>query len=108
MTKVLSFFLGVLLCFSMNANASSFKGYKRQPASEIIIYTETVDRFSETNADFLILISRHSALYRFPKKTEYVDQVRDFLNSRMKRKSTIVFEVDATTAEILNISNAKK
>ena len=107
MIKLSMFLLGILLCFDMTANASSFKGYKRQPASEIIKYTETVDRFNETQTEFLILISRHAAFYRFPKNSEYADQVRDFLNSRMRRKSAVVFEVDATTAEILSLSDAK-
>jgi hypothetical protein len=100
--------LGVLIFFNMNANASSFKGYKRQPAGEILKYTETVERFSETNDDFLILISRHAALYRFPKSVGYADQVRDYLNSRMRAKKLLSFEVDPTTAEILNISDIQK
>jgi hypothetical protein len=92
----------------MGANAASFKGYKRQPAGETLKYTETVERFSETQDDFLILISRHAALYRFPKSVSYADQVRDYLNNRIRTKKLLIFEVDPTTAEILNISDVQK
>ena len=100
--------VGIILFLNISANSSNFKGYKRQPAGEPLKYIETVERINETQEDFLILISPHAAFYRFPKNIGYVDQVRKYLNGRMKTKGLIIFEIDPTTAEILNISDAQK
>lgn len=86
-------------------NASSFKGYRRQPTAELTTNTGTINRFIETEKDFLILISGYAAFYRFPKTVSYADQVRGYLNSRMKTKKTVVFEIDPRTAEIINLSD---
>lgn len=107
-SKLNKLILGLVIFFNMTANAASFKGYKKQPASSVLKYTESVERFSENQKDFLILISRHAALYRFPKSVGHADQVRDYLNKSIKSKTPVIFEVDPTSTEILNISDPKK
>jgi hypothetical protein len=106
--KFIEIIFGALFLFNVGANAASFEGYKRQPAGEVLKYTETVERFSETQDDFLIQISRHAALYKFPKSGTYTDQVRFYLKNRMGTKKLLVFEVDPFTARILNISDTQK
>ncbi len=97
-----------LILYSMNALASKFKGYRRSPSSELMTLTESVDRVAETKTDFLILLSHHAALYRFPKSTEYTSQVREFFKQRMKSKQPIVVSIDPTTAQILYIEDPTK
>jgi hypothetical protein len=88
-----------------NAEASQFKGYGKSPNGETLTLNETIDRITETQHDFLVLISRHAALYRFPKFDEYAGQVREFLQSRSKNRKAVVFQIDPTTARILYVSD---
>lgn len=109
MVKIQYQWFGILLIlFSMNALASKFKGYGRTPSAESKTLTESVDRFEETQTDFLILLSHHAALYRFPKTNEYASQVREFLKQRMKSKQPVVVSIDPTTAQILYIEDPTK
>lgn len=107
-SKLNKILLGVLVSLGINANAASFKGYKKKIEGKVFIYTETAERFTETQDEFLILMSRHAAFYRFPKSVAYAAQVRDFLNNRIKTKQVLIFEVDPMTAKILNISDVQK
>ncbi|MCX7978941.1 MAG: hypothetical protein N2578_08050, partial [Bdellovibrionaceae bacterium] len=68
-------------------------------------YVEVIERFIEDEKDFLVLISRRAAFYRFPKTVTYAGDVRNFLSDRMKKKRLVEFEVDPTTAQILKISD---
>lgn len=98
-------FLLTGLMMASQVNASSFKGYKRQPTAQMTTNTGSIVRFIETEKDFLILISGYAAFYRFPKTVSYADQVRGYLNSRMKNKKAVVFEIDPRTAEIISLSD---
>ncbi|PIS11482.1 MAG: hypothetical protein COT73_03720 [Bdellovibrio sp. CG10_big_fil_rev_8_21_14_0_10_47_8] len=91
--------------FCMNTDASKFKGYGRAPGKKPMILTESVERIEEGGNDFLILLSRHAALYRFPKSNEYASQVRSFLKQRMKSKKPIVVTIDPLTAQIFYIED---
>lgn len=105
--KALSFVLiGIIL--TTTAYASSFKGYKKSSSGDSLKYTASIQRILETDQDFHILISGYAAFYRFPKTVSYADQVRGYLNTRMKNKKKVVIEIDPRTAEIIFISDPAK
>ncbi len=94
------FLLTAVLVFSNQALATKFKGATAHQATKAIILTESVDRFVETEKEFLILLSRHAAFYRFPKTAESTTEVRLYLKKLIKSKKIIVFEIDPVSTEI--------
>jgi len=102
-------YLITILVFSfLNAGASSFKGHNKASTAQTLTYTESVRRFIENKNQFLIAISNHAAFYEFPKNPEHSSQFRDFLNSRIKTKKKLVFEVDPETAKIFIVRDTEK
>ncbi len=111
MRKIWQVFLIGLICFmvfNLKSEASSFKGYEKSPDGEILVMNETIDEFQETEKDFLILLSRHAALYRFPKVQDSSRQVRIFLNKCIKLKATLIVHIDAVTARIMSIEDPER
>jgi formiminotetrahydrofolate cyclodeaminase len=110
-TKIGQVFLVGFVClmvFSLKIQASSFKGYEKDPSGEILVMNEAVDEFHETEKDFLIAFSRHSAFYRFPKVPDSSTQIRNFLNKCMKLKASVVVHVDAVTAKVMSIEDPER
>lgn len=97
-----------LMVFSLKIQASSFKGYEKDPSGEILVMTETVEGFHETEKEFFIEFSRHAAFYRFPKVSDSSTQIRNFLNKCIKLKASLIVHVDAVTAKIMNIEDPER
>lgn len=98
MYKILLF--AVLMVSSNQALATKFKGYGGNQSTKIMSLTESVDRFVETEKEFLILLSRHAAFYLFPKRAENSSEVRSYLKKLVKSKKRITVEIDPVSTEI--------
>lgn len=106
MKKVLAALLTVLV--TTTASAAKFKGYaKRSPSAEPMVLKEKIMRLNETPTDFLLTLSRHAALYKFPKMPQTDSEARSFLKSRVKSKSVLSITIDPMTAEILYIEDMR-
>lgn len=111
MIKVGKVFLILFFCFmffSPKTQASSFKGYEKDPNGEILGLNEAIDEFHETEKEFFIAFSRHSAFYRFPKIPDSSTQIRNFLDKCVRLKASLVVRVDAVTAKIMSIEDPKR
>ncbi len=98
MLKVLIFVLSMVSI--QQASATKFKGFTGNYKTKSITLNESVERVVETEKEFLILLSRHAAFYRFPKTPEYSLDVRTYLNKLIKSKKRINFEIDPVSTEI--------
>ena len=98
---MLNVLLFIISMFSIQqALATKFKGYSGNYKTKSLTLNESVERFVETEKEFLILLSRHAAFYRFPKTAEYSMDVRTYLNKLIKSKKRINFEIDPVSTEI--------
>lgn len=95
---------GILL--SSSAFAASFQGAKAE-AKDLRVFTESVQRFTETDKAFLVLFSGNSAFYSFAKNKDTSTQFKNFLNDRIKSKKAVRVEVNAVTAQIVSIGDKK-
>lgn len=93
--------------FVASAQAAKFKGYQRSVSASDLVIEESIERYIENASDFLILLDRHQAFYRFPKVKEYEILVRGFLDSRVKDGKKVRVEIDAKTGQINGLSDKK-
>lgn len=84
--------------------AKSLPGYKRHIASTYLVYEGVPQNYFDEGANFFIQVDGQAGLYRFPKSADNADEVRKFLDDKMKRKKKIKIEVNANTAEIVTLS----
>ncbi len=96
----------IILGCSKHATAAQFKGYEVK-SSSTAEFNESVVRFIESQKEFLILFSKHSAFYRFPKKQSIDIQIRDFLEARSKTAVKVRVKYNPMTAEIQKIEDLK-
>ncbi len=100
MSKKMMLLFVVIIASSKQASATKFKGYSGNYKTPSMTLTESVNRFVETEKEFLILLSRHAAFYRFPKKQETSADVRSYLKKLVKNKERINVEMDPISTEI--------
>ena len=96
----------IVISLTANANPTMFKGHSRSINQESISISGAIERYYETETEYLILISRHAALYSFPKDLSYSDEVKSFINDRIKSKKTVLIKIDPRSAQILVIQDA--
>jgi hypothetical protein len=97
-----------LCCFVEVAIGASFKGYDSNSTTHPMEFTEPVERFKETDSDFLILFTHHPAFYRFPNSDTASLQVRRFLQSRIVSRQRVFVKFDPTTTRILELKDDNK
>ncbi len=102
--KMMLLFLAIISS-SKQASATRYKGYSGNYKIPSMTLTESVSRFVETEKEFLILLSRHAAFYRFPKKQETSSDVRSYLKKLVKSKERIQVEMDPISTEIKVLSS---
>lgn len=95
----------ILALIAGTAQAANFKGFKRAPSQESMIFTEQVVRYIESENALLILFSRHPAFYRFPKNIDYAAQVKVYLDGRILDKKPIKIEINPKTTEIISLGD---
>ena len=97
----------LILFIASSAFAASYKGFKRLPSAETIVFSEPVIHFLENEKEFLILFSKHAAFYKFPKGKEYAEQVRTFLKDRILSKKNVSAEINPLTTQIFTLGDGQ-
>lgn len=88
--------------FVMTANAKTFTGFKRKPASVVSTVSGPVTQYVETEHSFKIMIGKHAAFYTFPKD-QNAAELKALLESSSKAKKSLKFTYDAATLEVISI-----
>lgn len=99
------YYLILLLLFPVISLAAQYKGYKRGPTSALLTFQEPIDRYIETDAEFLILFKNHPSFYSFPKERDRSVDARNYLNFKKNKKTPVKVEYDAVTTKIYSLSD---
>ena len=93
--------------FSSKLDAAKFKGFNPTSSAETVRFSEPVDRFIETDSEFLILFRRHPSFYSFPKTKKNAIEFRDFLKARVKNRKEISVTFNPRTLRINLLEDIK-
>ena len=96
----------VIALMGVEASALKLKGYDQTDKVKPVVLKASVERFKETDREFLIVFSGRAALYHFPKTKDLALRAREFLNESKTLKKKLVATIDPKTAKILFLESA--
>lgn len=91
--------------FKIPVQAATYKGFEKSGATETLTMKESIERFIETDNNFLILLQNNPAFYKYPKN-DNEKEFRHFLEQRIRQKKKLKWIIKARGTEIYELSDS--